>query len=74
MKCSKCGKEIANDSNFCEYCGTKIQKNIKEPTRIIQKKSYKIAWIITVIIIGYLLVLICAIGCIGFALFFDGKF
>ena len=24
MKCPKCGKEIANDSNFCEYCGTKV--------------------------------------------------
>lgn len=21
MKCPKCGKEIADDSNFCEYCG-----------------------------------------------------
>lgn len=25
MKCSKCGKEIANDSLFCEYCGTEIK-------------------------------------------------
>ncbi len=25
MKCTKCGKEIANDSRFCEYCGTKIK-------------------------------------------------
>lgn len=24
MKCSKCGKEIANDSKFCEFCGTAI--------------------------------------------------
>lgn len=24
MKCPKCGKEIANDSKFCEYCGTKV--------------------------------------------------
>lgn len=27
MKCSKCGKEIANDSVFCEYCGVKIKLN-----------------------------------------------
>lgn len=24
MKCPKCGKEIANDSIFCEYCGAKV--------------------------------------------------
>jgi hypothetical protein len=27
MKCSKCGKEIANDSFFCEYCGTEIRND-----------------------------------------------
>jgi len=26
MKCPKCGNEIANDSLFCEYCGTRIHK------------------------------------------------
>lgn len=26
MKCSKCGKEIANDSNFCEFCGAQVCK------------------------------------------------
>ena len=31
MKCPNCGKEIANDSNFCEYCGK----------RIFEKRSYK---------------------------------
>lgn len=25
MKCSNCGNEIANDSIFCEYCGTKVK-------------------------------------------------
>lgn len=26
MKCSKCGKEIANDSQFCEFCGAQMKK------------------------------------------------
>ncbi len=24
MKCPNCGKEIANDSLYCEFCGTKV--------------------------------------------------
>jgi predicted nucleic acid-binding Zn ribbon protein len=37
MKCPKCGKEIANDSVFCEYCGEQIKKNnrVKNPWRLI---------------------------------------
>lgn len=26
MKCPKCGKEVANDSNFCEFCGAKVKQ------------------------------------------------
>lgn len=29
MKCTHCGKEIAKDSNSCEYCGTKLKKDVK---------------------------------------------
>ena len=36
MKCTNCGKEIANDSKFCEYCGTKVKK----------AKSRKPFWIV----------------------------
>ena len=30
MKCPNCGKEIANDSLFCEYCGAKVKKATKK--------------------------------------------
>lgn len=29
MKCPNCGKEIASDSFFCEWCGIKIQDVVK---------------------------------------------
>ena len=29
MKCPKCGKEIANESQFCEFCGTQTRKGNK---------------------------------------------
>jgi len=29
MKCNNCKKEIDNDSKFCEFCGAKIERNIK---------------------------------------------
>ena len=28
MKCFNCGKEISDASNFCVYCGTKVEKNV----------------------------------------------
>lgn len=28
MKCNHCGKEISNDSNFCEFCGKKVKKKM----------------------------------------------
>lgn len=31
MFCSKCGKEIADDAQFCQYCGNKIEN--KEETK-----------------------------------------
>lgn len=30
MKCKHCGEEIANDSVFCEHCGTKTGDSINE--------------------------------------------
>lgn len=30
MKCSKCGKEIAEDSVFCGFCGAKINKSTED--------------------------------------------
>jgi len=35
MKCPNCGREIANDSNYCEYCGKKVKTSSKAPLRII---------------------------------------
>ena len=29
MKCNNCGKDITNDSKFCEYCGVKIEYSEK---------------------------------------------
>mgnify|MGYP002622165361 CR=1 FL=1 len=30
MKCPKCGKEIANGSQFCEFCGTQTKRGNKQ--------------------------------------------
>lgn len=33
MKCNHCGQEIASDSIFCEYCGTKVSNDISTEKR-----------------------------------------
>lgn len=56
MKCKKCGKEIIGDSNFCEYCGTKVaNKSPKGNTNNIWWKS--ITAILAVMVVGSLVLL-----------------
>lgn len=50
MKCVECGKKISKDSVFCEYCGTKVEKQ-PQPTK--ESKKGKLG----VIIISLLLVI-----------------
>lgn len=45
MKCPNCGKEIAEDSMFCEFCGTKIES----------KKSKIVWWIIGFVVLLFIL-------------------
>ena len=34
MKCPKCGEEIANDSNYCEFCGVRVRKAKRNKTYV----------------------------------------
>jgi hypothetical protein len=61
MKCPHCGKEIANDSVFCEYCGEKI-KNLpsSQPVQFAPTKKSKfqmLAWIVGVGAVAVLLII-----------------
>lgn len=53
MRCPKCGKEIANDSVFCEYCGEKV-------VPVAAKKKVPL-WLIIVgaLIVVALIVIFC---------------
>lgn len=51
MFCNCCGKEISDDSNFCEFCGQKIDNKNKAKT-----KNYKL--ILPVFLIGILYILL----------------
>ena len=87
MKCPKCGKEIAEESKFCEYCGT---KTIKQECKIY------VGWILLTGLLfmsllnfvfwhindygtawslsyNYLIVLQCVILLVGLTMFFLKK-
>ena len=43
MYCKNCGKEIADDSKFCQYCGTaQQQEQVNEPTQVVEQPKKKI--------------------------------
>ena len=44
MKCPNCGKEIANDSQFCEFCGTQLVSAKKGA----QEASVHVRWLLFV--------------------------
>jgi len=41
MFCSKCGKEISDDSKFCKHCGSNIVRDVQEdkPIMVSKKKN-----------------------------------
>ena len=39
MKCPNCGREIANDSVFCEYCGATLKENASN-----NEKQVNVRW------------------------------
>ena len=56
MKCPKCGKEIADDSIYCEYCGTKLENAASvSPEQKNHSKSRTTLWMM---ILAMLLVVI----------------
>lgn len=59
IKCSNCGKEIAEDSQFCEYCGTKTNLTAPIEETVASPKSKK--GLITFLVI----VLFCCFTCIA---------
>lgn len=40
MYCKNCGKEIADDSRFCQYCGT-AQQQVQETVPVVGKAEDK---------------------------------
>lgn len=49
MKCPKCGKELADDSAFCEFCGAEI---LQSGNRIAYKVDVRIPLFVSTILIA----------------------
>lgn len=39
MKCPKCGAELTDETNFCSYCGTKINNTTSTPNDTVPKET-----------------------------------
>ena len=43
MYCKNCGKEIADDSKFCQYCGTaQQQEQVCEPKQVVEEPKREV--------------------------------
>ena len=58
MKCPKCGEEIANDSNFCEYCGERITSSVQQHFKSHSKILYAICALCIIIGFGLIVMII----------------
>ena len=45
MICYKCGKTINDDSNFCQWCGVKVNAKLRFTTRELLKKQVSVEYI-----------------------------
>ena len=46
MRCTNCGNEIEEHSSFCPYCGTEIKRAPLTESNPVQKKNYKLWFIV----------------------------
>ena len=53
MKCTKCGKEIPNDSLFCEFCGVQVKFS-----DALHKKSKRTLWIILSVVLAVVIAVV----------------
>lgn len=61
MRCTNCGNEVEEHSSFCPYCGTEIKREPLTESNPVQKKNYKlwfmvggiafVVWLVAVIAI-----------------------
>jgi len=54
MKCIKCGKNIPDNSQFCTYCGKKINQRRQEDFIMNKKRFIIIGIALIIIIIGFI--------------------
>lgn len=62
MKCPNCGKEIANDSNFCEHCGTQSLEYQKQKQEYEIKKKKRLKTVSVAISVLLLLGIVISLG------------
>jgi hypothetical protein len=65
--CSKCGKEVAENSSFCVNCGENLKKEQATIVKnsVTDSKKYLNPWMAILITIGILLFMIVGIEVVG---------
>ena len=72
MKCTECGRELKEDSKFCDICGSEIPKNKKEEIKSSLNTNALLAGILISIFLT--LIITGAAQAFGIPLIFGGLF
>lgn len=59
MYCRNCGKEIKDNTNFCEFCGYEVKRKNTEKTKVSSIKSQNKKPVIIGIVVGCILIIGC---------------
>jgi len=74
MKCKVCGRQLREDSNYCDFCGAKVPEQPAEESEYKKVLDVNFLLIGVLVSIGITLLITLIVSGAGVPIFFGGLF